>query len=355
MNIGNRKIFNKLIKKLNISNLSQAKELVCFVTQFNGNINDNSIARLKFYIDNDISCWVDRMNKLIRIGHCKVTLETSILRMGEILGTEWWENRQRNTSLKASKKYHIETKGQEEADKIAFNKGKSFRDSNTQKANSMKFQEKRKTDPEKYSNIYPNQVGYWTKLGYTQEDAKNEVSKYQTTFSLSLCIERYGDQEGTFIFNNRQEKWQNTIQSKSIKELGKINAAKGSDKNGNPHKGIYCESYFSHNEDYKNIPAILYYVRFWNNDTEFWKIGISKYLTTEERFGENNIFLNKTTLHKKDVYIERNTLYNCYIQEQKILSKYKPKRVKVSVNGFSTTEAFLSNMITKQDMIIEAI
>jgi len=81
-------------------------------------------------------------------------------------------------------------------------------------------------NPEKYKDIQPNQLGYWIKKGYSEEDAKKQLSKSQTTFSLQICIDKYGIEEGTKVFNKRQEKWQETLNSKPQEEIDRINKSK---------------------------------------------------------------------------------------------------------------------------------
>ena len=48
----------------------------------------------------------------------------------------------------------------------------------------------------------------------------------QQTFSLKKCIEKHGAEEGYKIWKERQEKWQNTLNSKSDKEIAEINKKK---------------------------------------------------------------------------------------------------------------------------------
>ena len=52
-----------------------------------------------------------------------------------------------------------------------------------------------------------NQVKYWINKGYSEEEAKQKVSERQSTFTLEKCIERYGDEEGTRRYIERQKNW----------------------------------------------------------------------------------------------------------------------------------------------------
>jgi G:T-mismatch repair DNA endonuclease (very short patch repair protein) len=67
---------------------------------------------------------------------------------------------------------------------------------------------------------------YFLKKGFTQEEAIAKQRERQATFSLETCIKKYGLEDGTQIFANRQVKWQNTLLSKSDEELERINQAK---------------------------------------------------------------------------------------------------------------------------------
>lgn len=67
---------------------------------------------------------------------------------------------------------------------------------------------------------------YWLEHGYNDEEAKIKVGEVQAVFSLDKCILRHGEIEGTKIFNDRQIKWQNTLNSKTTEEIETINKTK---------------------------------------------------------------------------------------------------------------------------------
>lgn len=48
---------------------------------------------------------------------------------------------------------------------------------------------------------------YWRNLGFDEETATKERSARQVTFSLALCIEKHGEEEGRKIWQERQTKW----------------------------------------------------------------------------------------------------------------------------------------------------
>ena len=52
-----------------------------------------------------------------------------------------------------------------------------------------------------------NQVKYWIKKGYSEKEAKEKVSERQSTFTLEKCIAKYGEEEGTRRYVERQKNW----------------------------------------------------------------------------------------------------------------------------------------------------
>jgi hypothetical protein len=98
--------------------------------------------------------------------------------------------------------------------------------SDLQTTNANKYVKKRKNNPNKYDGLYSNQLKYWLNKGYGNSDARLKLKERQTTFSLERCIERYGEIEGRRVFNNRQEKWIDTLNNKSDEELTDIKARK---------------------------------------------------------------------------------------------------------------------------------
>jgi hypothetical protein len=57
------------------------------------------------------------------------------------------------------------------------------------------------------ARITSTQLEWWLNKGYTEEDAQKLLKERQTTFSLEKCIQKWGEEKGTKIFNERQTKW----------------------------------------------------------------------------------------------------------------------------------------------------
>lgn len=56
-------------------------------------------------------------------------------------------------------------------------------------------------------------IDFYIKRGATPEEAEQLLKERQTTFLLSICIEKYGLEEGCKRFTSRQKKWQHNLVS----------------------------------------------------------------------------------------------------------------------------------------------
>lgn len=78
----------------------------------------------------------------------------------------------------------------------------------------------------KQNNSHNTHIEYYIKKGLTEDEAKDQLSSRQTTFSLEKCIEKFGDTEGRLVWQDRQDKWQKTLLDKSPEEIMEINKRK---------------------------------------------------------------------------------------------------------------------------------
>lgn len=101
----------------------------------------------------------------------------------------------------------------------------------------------------------PLRLDFYIQRGYTKQEAKQQLKLRQSTFSLKKCIDKYGLEEGTKRFDARQEKWQNTLKSKSPEEIDRINRAKLSDGKGYSKisQVLFNQLYDVIKHDYNNI------------------------------------------------------------------------------------------------------
>lgn len=60
------------------------------------------------------------------------------------------------------------------------------------------------------------EVAYYTKKGHTEEEAKVLISERQRTFTLEKCIEKHGEEQGRIIWQERQEKWIDSMKKSGL-------------------------------------------------------------------------------------------------------------------------------------------
>lgn len=69
-----------------------------------------------------------------------------------------------------------------------------------------------------WSGKRKGQIEYWLNKGFSLDESIIKVKESQTTFTLNRCIEKYGLEEGTAIFNDRQDKWKKSLQKNFERE-----------------------------------------------------------------------------------------------------------------------------------------
>ncbi len=230
--------------------------------------------------------------------------------------------------------------------------------SELQTLNILKRMNKYTEEELKSQRGYGQSIKKFTDQGYTEEESKELLCKRQSTFSLEKCISKHGKDEGTRIFNKRQEKWQNTLNSKSQEEKDDNNRRKSISlddmirKWGENDGKLRYNNWLSstnpglYNKVDNNIPGKLYYIHFYNSEIEFWKIGITKLNVENGRFPKKDIFLNKYDLTYDIIFInEYSTYLECFEKEQFILQTFIKNRLTIDHNGFKTTEAFDSDIL----------
>lgn len=108
---------------------------------------------------------------------------------------------------------------------------------------------------------------YYLNRGMSTEEAKQALKARQTTFSKEQCIKKYGEKQGLEVFNRRQEKWQNTLNSKPIEEIERINKAKAaSSRYLKSYSKISQKMFFSIFEIIKNKYKEIFFATIKNNN-----------------------------------------------------------------------------------------
>jgi hypothetical protein len=96
---------------------------------------------------------------------------------------------------------------------------------------------------------------------------------------------------------------------------------------------MYTEEYFSNHPDKKDTEAVLYFAVLFNDNEEFFKVGI----TTRNAF----LRLAQETQYNFEVLFEFNLpLYTAYKLEHGILTVFRPLRYTPKHNFGGVTECF---------------
>jgi len=79
---------------------------------------------------------------------------------------------------------------------------------------------KKKAKDNKTKDKDNTQIEYWLKKTNNDSiEAEKLLSERQTTFSLEKCITKYGQEEGTEIWLNRQEKWHKSYKKSNFSKI----------------------------------------------------------------------------------------------------------------------------------------
>lgn len=174
---------------------------------------------------------------------------------------------------------------------------------------------------------YNTTLEYYLSKGYSEKEAVKLLKERQATGRLDNYQKRYGDELGLKKWEECQIKWQSTMRSKSPEEIERINKSKSSGT-GNMSSG----------------KCYLYYMRFFNDERQFYKVGITT-RGVYERFNLHSLN-ERCGLNFEIIHIqENNTDDEAFEIEQSILNKYSKERIRVDYRGFKSTECFESNVL----------
>jgi len=140
------------------------------------------------------------------------------------------------------------------------------------------------------------------KTNGNMEKAKELQKERQTTFSLKKCIAKYGEEKGLEVFNERQRKWQETLNNKSQEEIDDINRRRNPMiKKENENIDEYFKRvYNSINEREnrrENINSAEDYISF--KVREYQKPLTLSHIKPEDYYDNSGVIL-KTIINKED-------------------------------------------------------
>ena len=128
-----------------------------------------------------------------------------------------------------------------------------------------------KENKDKYSYKQPTRIEYWLNKGFTQEEAIEKLTERQTTFSKDICIDKYGYEEGTKIWKERQYRWIKTLDSKSDEEKIEIKRKKLS---GARYSDISQRLFWDIYNSLENVDKLR--IKFAEMDKEFFLLNENK-------------------------------------------------------------------------------
>lgn len=73
--------------------------------------------------------------------------------------------------------------------------------------------------PEQCRSTSHRCVEYWLLRGYSEDDARQKVAERQTTFSLDICVKKYGQADGLRRWAERQEKWHKSFKKQNYSKI----------------------------------------------------------------------------------------------------------------------------------------
>jgi G:T-mismatch repair DNA endonuclease (very short patch repair protein) len=156
-------------------------------------------------------------------------------------------------------------------------------------------------------------IEYYTARGHSDEEAAIMRSNSQKYFSKEICIQKHGELEGLKVWNDRQEKWQETLSAKSNEEKARINRLKLF-KGGSVSKG---ETLLFEMLTFNNISCVkqhsilksqtTYYVydivsnkKIIEYNGDYWHANPKKYMSTDILRFPGGIQVQASSIWSKD-------------------------------------------------------
>lgn len=118
-------------------------------------------------------------------------------------------------SMTPSKKEHWIKKGYSEEDAIE----KSNINIKQATSNLIKVNKDRLINPDRYIGMFNTSIEYYLKKGYSESESKKLLKERQTTFSLDICMEKYGLENGLQRWKERQDKWIKNLDGKITNDM----------------------------------------------------------------------------------------------------------------------------------------
>lgn len=277
---------------------------------------------IEYYKDKPISSYVECKV----CGHCATDLSNHILKIHKITATEY--KQQFDVRVVKCEDECNRVRGDNNPAYQHGGKFSIFSDNFIYNDGSNEFKEKQTIIKQVAydkslgkSENRSNKIEYWTKHGFTDDAAMKKLSERQRTFTLEKCIERFGEDKGLDVWKKRQEKWLNTLNSKSDEERADINRRKVTD--------LTFRSLWKGDID---KPGVFYIIKLING---MIKIGITTKPNVMSRYSKNRNEILEI------LFEEHMSIKRAFVIEQTLKKIYTPVSIKkeqqMSVFGYTET------------------
>lgn len=186
------------------------------------------------------------------------------------------------------------------------------------------------------NNNDSTKIEYYTSRGHSFEEANRLLSERQTTFSLEKCIEKHGETEGIKAWETRQNKWQDTLNSKTDKEKLELNAKRD------------ILGYHTRWHTDESLDGYFYIISFGDSNI---KVGI----TTKDSITKRYSKIHSTPSVKVILFQKATNVKHALAIEQLLIRKY---RSNISLNEVKDFKQFgryeIISGIDVSEVLIEA-
>lgn len=182
---------------------------------------------------------------------------------------------------------------------------------------------------------------YWIDKGFSESEAKEKVAESQKMFSLDICIENLGEEAGYKKWKDRQDRWQETLNSKSEEEKKEINKKKGYKRLNLSQEDKIIEIEKNSKRFFSN-ESILFFKKYIN--TEKWFFGEKEWYIFD-RENHRYYFYDFTNLKNKIILEYHGHAFhpNLKILSEESLSKWKHPFTKISANEQLEIDKYKNN------------
>ena len=201
----------------------QVKEVEQVIYMYN---NYNFVIPIKvlvFMLNNGIDDNIQRRLELNALLYGVDSKLNRVIQLGYVKGVEYWKHR-KSDIRKGEKNPAFNHGGKLSPWSKNFINYKNLNDAELEEQLAIMYAKNK--DTKHANNSYCTTISYYTSRGFTEDEAKQKLSVRQTTFSKEICIAKYGEIDGLQVWQERQDKWQNTLNSKSPEEIDDINRRK---------------------------------------------------------------------------------------------------------------------------------